>query len=126
MFYLGVPHLVPPTGPPVILPTFITLTCRQNVTVSTLVGLPSITILCEIFNGSQPLTITVYKDGTMIGDSVPYTITNPDDDDFGTYTVVVSSEDCGADYAVTRILQEGQFLIGSFLVTIYRLFTVSS
>ena len=43
----------------------------------------------------------------MVGNSVPYTIANPTDDDFGTYTVVVSTEQCGATYAVSRILQEG-------------------
>ena len=90
-----------------ICPTFITLTCGQDVTVPTLVGVSSIIISCATFNGSQPLTTTVYKNGTMVGNHVPYTITNPTDDDFGTYTVIVSSEDCGAAQAVSRILQGG-------------------
>ena len=109
MFFLGVPHLVPPdlASPPVILPTLIMLTCGQDVTVSTLAGVSSITILCVTFNGSQPFTTTVYKDGTMVGNRVPHTISNPTDNDFGTYTVVVSSENCGAAHAVSRILQEG-------------------
>ena len=105
--YLGVPHLVPPANPPIIFPTFITLTCGQDVTVPTLVGVSSIIISCEIFNGSEPFTTTVYKDGTMIGDRVPHLISNPTDDDFGTYTVVVSTENCGAAHKVSRILQEG-------------------
>ena len=102
MFPLGVPHLIPPNGP-VVLPTTISLTCGQNVNVSSFVGVVSITISCDTFNQSQPFTTTVYKDGTMVGDDVPYIITNPTDDDFGTYTVVVLTKDCGADYAVSRI-----------------------
>ena len=107
--YVGVPHLVTSVNPPIILPTFtiIILTCGQNVTVPTLVGVSIITISCEIFNGSEPFTTTVYKDGTMVGDRVPHIITNPTDDDFGTYTVIVSTKDCGAAQAVSRILQEG-------------------
>ena len=62
-------------------------------------------ISCEIFNGSEPLTTTIYKDGTfLIEGTNPLLITNPD---FGIYTVVVSSENCGAAQAVSRILQEG-------------------
>ena len=110
MFSLGIPHLVPPTVPPIVQPTFITLTCGQDVTVPTLVGVSSIIISCQIFNGTDPLTTTVYKDGTMIvGNSVPYIIANPTDNDFGTYTVVASSEHCGAAHAVSRILQEGWY-----------------
>ena len=105
MFSLGIPHLVLPTAPPTVDP-FIILTCGQNVTVPTLVGVSSITILCQIFNGSDPLTTTVYRDGTIVGNSVPYTSDNPE---FATYTVVVSSVNCGAASAVSRILQQGQF-----------------
>ena len=36
------------------------------------------------------------------------TITNPTDDDYGTYAVVVSNEECGAAYAASRIVQEGE------------------
>ena len=67
----------------------------------------SIIISCEIFNGSEPFTTTVYKDGTMTGDRVPHLIVNPTDDDFGTYTVMVSSEYCGAAHAVSRIRPKG-------------------
>ena len=106
MFSLGIPHLVLPTVPPLVLSTFIILTCGQDVTVPTLVGVSSITILCQIFNGSDPLITTVYKDGIIVGNSVPHTILNPE---FATYTVVVSSEHCGAAHAVSRILQQGQY-----------------
>ena len=108
LFSLGIPHLVPPTAPPIVQPTFIVLTCGQDVTVPTLVGVSSIIILCQAFNGSDPLTTTVYKDGIIVGNSIPHTILNPD---FGTYTVVVSTEHCGAAHAVSRILQQGQFFL---------------
>ena len=106
--YIGVPHLVPPPVNQTVEPSnFIQLVCGQDVTVPTLVGVSSIIISCEIFNGSEPFTTAVYKDGTMVVDRVPYLISNPTDDDFGTYTVVVSTEHCDAAHAVSRILQEG-------------------
>ena len=120
MFPLGIPHLVPPTAPPTVNPGFIILTCGQNVTVPTLVGVSSITILCQIFNGSDPLTTTVYKDGTIVGNSVPHTITTPE---FGTYTVVVSTEHCGAASAVSRILQQGQFFNIKYTIIIHFIIT---
>ena len=66
-----------------------------------------IIINCVVFNGSEPFNTTVYKDGTIVGNRVPYTITNPTNDDFGTYFVEVSTEHCGKTHAVSRILQEG-------------------
>ena len=108
--FSGIPHLVPPVNPPILNPTIISLTCGQDVTVSTLVGVISIIITCDVYNGTEPFTTKVYKDSTMVvGNSVPHIITNPTDDDFGTYTVVVSTEHCGAAHAVSRILREGQY-----------------
>ena len=86
---------------------FIQLVCGQDVTVPTLVGVSSIIISCEIFNGSEPFTTAVYKDGTLVGDRVPHLISNPTGDDFSTYTVRVSTENCGVAQEVSRILQEG-------------------
>ena len=71
-------------------------------------GVSSIIITCDVFNGTEPFTTTVHKDGTtIVGNSVPHIITSPTNDDFGTYTVVVSTEHCGVAHAVSRILQEG-------------------
>ena len=87
------------------LSPFITLICGQDVTVPTLDEVTSVIITCEIFNGSEPFTITVYKDDTtVVGNSVPHVIATPD---FATYTVVVSTERCGATHASSRILQKG-------------------
>ena len=93
-----------------MLPTFISLTFGQNVTVSTLVGVFSLIINLAIFNGTQPLNTTFYKDGSVImsSSSNSLIISNPTDDNFGTYTVIVSSESCGAAYAISRIFQGGE------------------
>ena len=103
---LGEPHLEPPVNPPVALPTIITLTCGQDVTVPTLDGVSSVIINCNVFNGSEPFTKTVYEDDRilLVENSASHTITNPK---FATYTVVVSTEHCGATRASSRILQAG-------------------
>lgn len=70
---------------------------------------------CDIYNGSIPLIKTVYKDdprsrNTMVvGTAFPFTINRPNDNHYGTYTFVVSSENCDAARAVSRILQAGQY-----------------
>ena len=51
----------------------------------------------------------MYKDGELIpGASFPYIIIGADREAFGTYTFVLSTEKCGRDTAVTRILRQGQ------------------
>ena len=53
----------------------------------------------------------MYKDDILIpGASFPYIIAGVDRDAFGTYTFVLSTEKCGSDIAVSRILHQGQFL----------------
>ena len=106
---------------PIVVPLYILLTCGQDITVPILEGVLSITILCQIFNGSHPLTMTVYKNGRAIPfkNSVQlFTIYNPTDDDFGTYSFVLSTEHCGAAHAESRILQKGQFSIRSCTIKI--------
>ena len=102
------------------MPTFISLTFGQNVTAPTLVGVFSLVIALNIFNGSQPLNTTFYKDGSVImsSSSTSLIISNPTDDNFGIYTVIVSSESCGAAYAISRICQSGKlFKCMGFLST---------
>ena len=103
---LDVPHLQAPVNPPVVFPTFVTMTCGQDITADTLEGVSSLSIQCASFNGSEPLTTEVYKDGELIGNSFPLSIIPASDDDFGTYTFVLSNE-CGIDVAVSRILRQG-------------------
>ena len=105
---LDEPHLVPSTGIPLVFPTFIAMTCGQDVTVDTILG-ASITIQCMQFNGTYVVT-EVYKDGEFISNTFPHMIAPASDDDFGTYTFALSNE-CGRDVVVSRILHQGQYLV---------------
>ena len=106
-FCIGYPKLAPPVLPPMIFPTVISLTCGQDITVETLVGVNAIIIQCRIFNGSYPVTTQVFKDGELISNSFQLAITSASNDDFGTYTFVASTEGCGSTSAVSRILLQG-------------------
>ena len=67
--------------------------------------------MCLVYNGTEPLTMRIYKDGSLTNyTSVPFFINNPTDDVYGTYTFIVSSENCGSATAISRLLQRGQFL----------------
>ena len=89
--------------------TSIELTCGENVTVDSLMNITVIRFLCTVLNGSEPSTMSVYKDGKLTNyTSAPVVINNPTDDYYGTYTFVVSSENCGSAIAVSRLLQRGQ------------------
>ena len=98
-----------PMGPPPVAGPFTTVTCGQNVTFTDLTGTEFILLECTAFNGTQPLTMAVYKDGELIpGASFPYIIAGADRDAFGTYTFVLSTEICGTDTAVINVLRQGQ------------------
>ena len=99
-------------GPPIMGdPFFTTVTCGQDVQFIDLPGTTTILMQCTAFNGTQPLTMEVYKDGVLIpGAGFPFTIVGANDGVFGTYTFVLSTEKCGADTAVTNIFRQGQFL----------------
>ena len=105
---LGEPHIMEPVGNPSVSPFFISGSCGQDIEVTDLPG-QIILMNCFIFNGTDPLTMEVYKDGELIpGAGFPYTIVGADREAFGTYTFVLSTEKCGRDVAVTRILRQGQ------------------
>ena len=93
-----------------VFPTSIILTCGEYVTVKSLVNVSQITFECNVFNGTDSLTKRIYKDGNLTSYTAPFTIVNPTDDDYGTYTFEVSSEHCGTAIAVTTLRQEGQFM----------------
>ena len=100
-----------PIGNPIVTPFFISVTCGQDVEVPNLTGAATILMSCYSFNGSNPLTPQVYKDGELIPGatfSPYYMIVGADRDAFGAYTFVLSTEKCGRDTAVTRILHQGQ------------------
>ena len=85
------------------------LTCGENVTIKSLVNITVISFVCNVFNGTQPLTMSIYKDDNLTSYTGVFSINNPTDDDYGTYTFVVTSEHCGSAIAVTTLRQEGQF-----------------
>ena len=107
---LGELSIMAPSDDPSVSPISISLTCGQDVEVPTLMGVATVLIQCTPgqYNGSDPLTMQVYKDGELIpGSTSPYKIVSPTDDDFGTYTFVLSTENCGSASAVSRILCPG-------------------
>ena len=98
-----------PISNPSVSPFFILVTCGQDIEVPDLTGTTTILMSCTSFNGSNPLTMQVYKDGELIpGAGFSYSIAGANRDAFGTYTFVLSTEKCGRDVAVTRILRQGQ------------------
>ena len=99
---------MPPIEPPTVSPFFISLTCGQDITVETLVGVASLSIGCAAFNGSEPLTMEVFKDGELLGGpGFTVSMLPPSDYDFGTYTFALSTEKCGTTTAVSRIIRQG-------------------
>ena len=113
--YVGEPHIQEPLNPTQVLPNSITLTCGQNVRIGSLEDIRVIILICNVSNGSQPLTWNIYKDGELTqynstDVNIYTTISSPTDNDFGTYTFVLSSTHCGSTMKVSRLLQPGQFL----------------
>ena len=94
---------MPPSSPPVVLSSFATLTCGQNITLPSS-GVKILVISCELFNGSYPTTTEVFKNGVSIGSSFPLIISPFGDDDFGNYTFVASTRRCGSTSALSWIL----------------------
>ena len=97
------PYFFPPRGPPEVLPNHINLTCEQNITIPSFAGVQTLTISCSV---TSYLTRRVYKNGVLIGNSFRQNFTFPDDDYFGTYAFVASTEECGHAFAVSRILRK--------------------
>ena len=109
--FLGEPHIKPPQSDPVLDASHIILTCGNDVTSLTLIGY-TISFLCEIHNGSEPFSTSIYKDGVPLDNLIfqSFDISRATNSDFGTYTFMVATEHCGTAIAVSRLLQEGQFL----------------
>ena len=113
---IGEPHIQQPQNSSLVFPTSIILTCGEDVTIQSLVNITVITFLCNVYNGSHPLTWKIYKDGELTQyNSTPVNIQHRTDNDYGTYTFVLSSTHCGSAMAVSRMLQQGQFSLSEFL-----------
>ena len=98
-----------PATEPTVNPFLISMGCGQDVTVDSLATVAALIINCQPFNGSEPLTQKIYKDGELIQDSTSFdlTFTPPSDDNFGTYTFALSAYKCGTAIAVSRIIRQG-------------------
>ena len=105
--YVGKPRIQAPTYPALVFPTSVILTCGEDVTIRSFVNISVMSFVCNIYNGSRPLTWKVYKDGELTQRSGPFSIQRPTDSDYGTYTFVLSSTHCGSDMAVTTLRQQG-------------------
>ena len=121
--YVGEPHIQQPPHPALLYPASIILTCGEDVTVQSLANIRAIDFKCNVHNGSRPLTWKIYKDGQLTQyNRPPVTIYNATDSDYGTYAFVLSTAHCGSDIAVSRILQQGQFLVIEFLCVCVRVY----
>ena len=98
---------MPPVVNAVATPTFISLTCGQDIFVAPLLGITDISFSCSIFNGSESSTMQIFKDHTLISDSFTLYISNASDHYFGTYSFSVSNP-CGIDVRESRILRQGE------------------
>ena len=106
---LDQPHIFPATYNPIIYPSFIILSCGQDAIVENLTGF-FISLSCSNFIGSDPFIMEVYKDDILIrNNSFNLFISPASDDDFGTYTFVLSN-DCGVSSVVSRILRQGEVI----------------
>ena len=106
---------------PTVMPPVVQLSCGQDATLpEPLSSIFVVSIICSVLNGSDPLTMEVYKDGVLIGNTFSQMFTPPDDDTFGTYTFRISNPDCGGNDLTTRILRQGQFLNFMFKVQLNR------
>ena len=114
---VGVPHIQPPPGSPLIFSSLISLTCGDDITVQSFLNVTALVFLCSKYNGSEPLTWKSYKDGELTQYGSLPTISNPTDTNsvYGTYAFVLSSPYCGSVMAVSRVLQEGQLQIPMYL-----------
>lgn len=94
-----------------ILPSYISLTCWEDITIPSFAGVLILDILCDIHLGSEyPMSRELFKDGVLIDtfdNSQIRPIFNLNDDYFGTYTYLASSVACGHIYKVSHILRKG-------------------
>ena len=109
MFIKTYLFLVPPdilVSDPEVMPSFILLTCGQNVTVPSLMGVETIMFSCLIADGTPPFSIEIYKDDVLLSNSSNFSISPASDDDFGTYIFSVLNM-CGGVLARSTVILQG-------------------
>jgi len=78
----------------------------------------TLTLSCSLHNGSDVNGTLLYKDGVLLRDFTDPAITVSNENDlYGTYVFVVTTEKCGSAQAVTRILYQGE----SFIIFIMKI-----
>jgi len=105
-YFLDDPHIKPPSGQRRMLQNILRVTCGQSIIIPSSSNLEILILSCSIFNATDILSTEVYKNGISIGSDFSRLIRNPDHDDFGVYTFVVSTK-CGSAIARSTILREG-------------------
>ena len=104
LLHIGDPILVPPSAPtqPANDSSLVFVTCGQNITVPLFREIILI-FMCDVFNGSEPMTKEIFKNGELIANIFSKTINPFGSDDFGKYTFVASHRICGSASAVSWI-----------------------
>ena len=107
---LDLSDIAPPTNDPMVSLESVSLTCGQEVFVENLTGV-SLNIQCKfLYNGSEPLTYEVYKNGVVYKGGVlskkvfSLTIFPASNDDYGEYTFVALTEFCGLTFVMSRVI----------------------
>ena len=96
-----------------ILPSFVSLTCGQDIYLPSFKGLSPdfpLIIQCTVYNGTGPITLAAFKNGvSYIGPyfNLQLNASTTDNSYFGTYAFVLVSGRCGHATAVARILRQG-------------------
>jgi len=82
--------------------------CGQEIVVVPPITFPvSLALSCSLHNGSGVNGTLLYKDGVVLRDFPdPVIQVNNEDELYGTYAFVVTTEKCGSTQAVTRILYQ--------------------
>lgn len=101
--------MAPPLIEPSIAPTFVLLTCGQDITVLSTPA-PLLILSCFVYNGSHPVIKEVFINGTYSYSEFVLSFAPFDDDDFGIYTFKASVEGCGVATAESKILSQGQYV----------------
>ena len=110
IFCIDPPHFMSPVGDPINFPSFLALTCGQDITVQNIITGSAISLSCSIYNGSDPFTTEIRKNNILISNHLSYDILSANDDDFGIYNFTVSNL-CGHDVAVSKILRQGEVIV---------------
>jgi len=110
LYFLGEPNISPPMTTPLQIRSAIIAECGHEVEVMQPIAFPfTLLFTCSLHNGSDVNGTLFYKDGVLLSDMFYKSAIQADNEDdlYGTYTFVVTTERCGSTHAITRILYQG-------------------